>query len=292
MNVSRMGRRLATAGVATALAAGAMVGASSTAANAVTGSANYTCATALGPVSLPVSVGGELPATALSGWSVPADIVPVSATTTLPATMVGALGSVLHLTEIGGSMPDFAMLLSNASGDTTAVPIDNLAAPLTAIPAIPADLPLQATGAIGNFVTPAAGTYDIKLPQSFNMQPVTAEGAPQLPAFPCTLDEGQNPVVGSIALSKQESTTTGAVKKTSAGYKATAKVVRQLGDAGLGKVVAKVDGKKVGAKALSNKGTVTFALSKLKKGAHTLKLAYKGDSSTKASAVSVPFKVK
>ena len=57
MNVSRMTRRHRRLGVATAIAAGAMVGASSTAANAAIGAdTTYTCDIAGTPAQLPVHV--------------------------------------------------------------------------------------------------------------------------------------------------------------------------------------------------------------------------------------------
>ncbi len=56
MNVSRMTRRIAVSGVATAIAAGALVGASSTAADAAFGAdATYTCDLAGTPAQLPVT---------------------------------------------------------------------------------------------------------------------------------------------------------------------------------------------------------------------------------------------
>src|SRR6188768_4234371 len=95
MNLRHLTARTAIAGVATALAAGALVGVSTTTANAVENTTSYECS-ALGAsqgqfalnISTPV-----IPASATAGQSFPAGLLALDAKITVPSASAQLLGS-------------------------------------------------------------------------------------------------------------------------------------------------------------------------------------------------------
>ena len=101
----------------------------------------------------------------------------------------------------------------------------------------------------------------------------------------CTLASGDGPVLGSMTISQQDSTTTatGPKKAIKAGKPAKISVkVAGAFKAATGKVTAKEGSKSLGS-AVLKKGKATFSLKNLKPGAHTIVVSYGGDKSTKAS---------
>ena len=170
MNVSRMTRRIAVSGVATAIAAGALVGASSTTANAARPRTAPTRATSLGnPVDFPMHVDGADPAADRErrhdhpGEPAPGDHRRSPSRPTV-ASGLGTYGVT------GGTIDDFGMLV----GDTKAP------APLTFAGFTPntedGSLVASTLGMNTPFSLPAAGTYDITLPTAFTFMPTTATG--------------------------------------------------------------------------------------------------------------------
>src|SRR3954468_17554682 len=106
MNLRHLTARTAIAGVTTALAAGALVGVSTTAANAAEISNVYTCTTGLGPVDATLTIIGDLPVPEYSaGAAVPAGLVNVMAG--IDPSTAGALTGILHATSL--RIDDFAV---------------------------------------------------------------------------------------------------------------------------------------------------------------------------------------
>src|SRR6476619_468622 len=128
MNVSRIRRRLVVSGVATALAAAGLVGASTTAANAFEGTTTYTCDVLGTPVPMTMTATVPvLPPTANAGMIIPGNLLDVSTALTVSeavATMLVGAGVT------GGTVDDFAMLI----GDKGSAP-----APLTVTSFAPGD---------------------------------------------------------------------------------------------------------------------------------------------------------
>lgn len=268
-------RRIALAGIATALAAGTLVGGAAGSADASTATATYNCNTnvdLLGSFPIPMTLDTSVLSNALpTGFQVPAGLAPVSGSALLPAVLSGDLQFFKVLT-FGGTIPQFDLL----AGDTV-IPLQGLSAPDTTLPAT-GDALIPFTGTIGAFTAPVPGVYDISLPQTFDLQPSAAG----FPAATCVLDPAANPVIGQLNVVKQTSTTTAKVARKGRKYVATTSVARQLGSTGAGSVTAKLAGKSVGTKTLSSAGTAVFKLPASAKG-KKLVVTYAGDTLTQAS---------
>jgi hypothetical protein len=279
MNVSRTVGRLATAGVATALAAGALVGASSTAANAAfEATSTYTCNVAGNDVPMPMTVSVPiLPPTANAGTTIPGNLLDVSTALTIPAAVASQLGT---LGVNGGKVDNFAMLV----GDQGTAP-----APLTVTGFAPGtdagSLVATATGKNALFTLPKAGTYDISLPKSFTFVPSTAAGP--LPfSVPCTTDAPAK--LSSVTLAKNGSVTdaTGKSKVAKGKSAKVTSVVSSINDgtpAPSGKIVAKMGKKTVGTGKLNDAGKAVMKLAKMPVGKHKITVKYLGDDYTDAS---------
>ncbi|WP_344145851.1 Ig-like domain repeat protein [Nocardioides koreensis] len=280
-----MTRRIAVSGVATAIAAGALVGASSTAANAAIGAdATYTCDVAGNPAQLPVHVDVPLlPGSANAGTMIPAGLLQATTTVGIPAEVAAILGAYQ---VTGGTIDDFGMLV----GDTTAP------APLTfssfAAGTDPGSLVASTLGVNQVFALPKAGTYDITLPKAFTFMPTTAAGPLGVPVA-CTSDAPGK--LASIRIDKNASATTAkAPAKITKGSvaKVTTKVA-SLNDATpvpTGKVVAKLGSKTVG-KGTLKAGKAVLKLAKLPLGKDKVVLKYAGDAYTAASKTKSVIKV-
>jgi len=285
MNVSRMTRRIAVSGVATAIAAGALVGAASTAANAVTADGSYTCTIpgmdpAVFPLHLDVPI---LPPTANAGTLIPAGLLQATTTLTIPASAAGALGTY---GVTGGTISDFGMLV----GSTTAP------APLTFTSFTDGtevgSKVASTQGSNTPFSLPKAGTYDVTLPAAFSFVPTTANG-PLPISVPCTTATPTK--LASIRLDKNL-TSMAAKAPTSIKKGSAAKVVTTLASLNqgtpvpTGKVVAKLGTKTVGTGTLSN-GRAVLKLVKLPVGKDKVSVKYAGDGFTAANKVPVTIKV-
>lgn len=275
-------RRTTFAGLATVIAAGALVAGTAVGADAATATATYNCDTntLLGSYPIPMTLDTSALSNALpTGFEVPGGLVPAGGFATLPAALSGAL-QYFGLTTFGGSIPSFDLL----AGATT-IPLVGLVSPDTTLP-LTGDATVPFTGAIGGFTAPVPGVYDIALPQTFDLQPPAATG---FPATTCVLDPSANPVIGQLNVVKQTSATTAKVRKSGRKYVATASVVRQLQGAGAGSVTAKLAGKKVATKTLSSAGTAVFKLPASAKGSK-LVISYAGDALTQASRATTKIK--
>jgi hypothetical protein len=291
MGISRLSSRLAATTAVSVIAAGTLVGGSATSANAIDlipgGSATYTCdIAALGlsydvPVELPVlptNIPTEMP---LTGLDVPVNI-------TSPASLLGLLSGLLGATQLGGGVPDFSFLV----GDVP-VPVENLTAPLTALPTDGTDLILNAAGTLGSFTAPDPGTYKVAMPSAFTMNPTSDLLAP-LPSLPCAIKDPSTAQVGQVTVRKQTSALAAVaakkiIKKGTAAKVATS-VTRELGGMGAGTVKVVENGKTLGSKSLSN-GAAKFSIKNLKVGKHVLKFKYLGNSHTAGASKNVTIKV-
>ncbi|MCR6031403.1 hypothetical protein GGQ22_08075 [Nocardioides sp. zg-579] len=279
MTTSAVTKRLAATGLATALATGAMVaGTAAPASAAVSGGATFSCTLPILnlPVDVPLSLSADaLPTDVLADFDVPGGLVPVLGELQIGG-LLGLLGNLpLPITELGAGLPGFSMLLG-----TLPIPLDGLESavgPLSQVAGL--------AGTVGSFKTPAAGTYDVKLPSSFDLKALGLPGPLEalVPAFPCTIKDGQNPVVGTVKVNKQSAAMNAkALKKTvkkGKPAKVAAAVVRQDGKVATGKVVAILGGKKVASKHLQN-GRATLSVAKLGKGTKKIVVKYLGNGST------------
>lgn len=278
MNLRRLTARTAVAGVATAVAAGALVGIGATAANAVENTTTYACTAAGSPVgdfALKVST-PVVPPTATAGQSFPPGLLSLDATVTIPATLAPTLGGA---GVNGGRVDDYAAMLG-----TTAIK-----APLkfgAPAPNPDGSVTMKGTGANEAFTLPASGTYKVQLPSSFVFTPTTAAGD-----FPVTVacTSAAPGDLGSIEITKAPSTLKAKVKKAGKKYQVTVKVKGDENQAELptGKVTAKYGKKKVTKKVANGKAVI-----KLPKAAagKKVKISYSGDDYVAKSKTSVKIK--
>lgn len=284
---TRYRKGLATAGLTAVLGATAIVIAPAPAL-AVTGSAEYTCQTPIGPATVPVSVSSDLlPSSVATGFTVPGGLLPVTTTVTVPASLAGTLKG-FGVTALGGGSEDFDLGLG-----PVAVPIDSLtSAPVTIVDG--EDVVLTANATVGSFTTPAPGTQALTLPAGFTFTPTNQDGNP-LPTLTCSITDPLTAQFGSVKVTKQTSTTTAKATKATIkkSERATIKttVVRQFDTPGVGKVTVKDGTKQVGAGTLKG-GVATIKLASLAPGKHKLVVKYLGNATTAASKVVVTVTVK
>lgn len=287
MNLRTIAARTAIAGTATALAAGALVSLSATAANAETGSAEYSCTNTYTTDVIPVvlSLGADLSSfpSVPTGFAVPAGLLPVDASLTIPAEAVAGLEQN-GITSVG------------ISDSTVSLPFGDSSVPLTGITAASeslgdGDLVIPFDGATnGAFKVPGAGDQSVKMPSTFTTTAVTnLIGLP----LTCTV-VGDQPTIASLTVTKQSSSAKVAGPASVKKGKVAKYVVTVAGSSAVtptGKVVAK-DGKtSLGSVALKN-GKATFSVKKLKAGKNKLTFSYAGDKNTTASSVSKTVTVK
>ena len=276
MNFRSITTRTAVAGAVTALAAGALVGMSTTAANAASASGDYQCTSPLGDlgtfnVSIEVPL---LPPSAPAGYNIGAGLLSYEGVVVVPAATAAALAGY---GVDGGTADDFAFAIGSAL-DATAP------GTYTKGEANPdGSVNFNGTGANEAFVLPAAGTYAVMLPESFTFTP-TSGGNPLPVTATCT--SAAPGKLGDVALSKQSSTLTAKAAKTAKGYKLTAIATNEYGTP-TGKVVAKLGTKKYTG-TLKN-GKTVINLPKSAKG-KKVTVSYNGDGYTKAAKTSVTVK--
>ncbi|MGZ4445463.1 MAG: Ig-like domain repeat protein [Nocardioides sp.] len=293
MNFTVISKRLATVGVASALAAGALVGATATSADAVTASDNYTCTVPLlGAQTFPVTISSaaldladSLPAGitfgagALDALSSTGHAVDMSMTA--PAIVVQTLASLGTLT--GVSSPDLAIPFG-----ATAVPVQGLA--LTGAPVINPDgsAVFNLAGSNGAFSAPAAGDYDITLPAAFTF--VASTTSTDFPQIPVQCVSAAPVVLKHMTVTKNSSATTAKAVHAKI-KKGTAAVVNSTVTGGFnaptGKVAIYDGAKKLATKTLSSTGKAKFSVAKLAVGVHKLSVRYLGDGFRNASKSAV-----
>jgi hypothetical protein len=276
MNIRRITARTAIAGATTALAAGALVGISTTAANAESASSTYTCsAPADAYVSdFAITVEGGLPVPAFwAGAPVPPGLVSIDVTSTLTPEQAAALGG-FGIT--GAHSDDFTL----GFGPTTVpLPVDG------DFDSSSGSTVWTASGSNKAFTTPDPGAHDIVLPASFTMTTENSSG--DFLPLACVVQADTTPsvLVSGYPLNQQLSQTTA---KAKSGTKPTIAVAVQSTSWGqtvaTGKVVVK-EGKKVVGKGTLKKGKAVVTLVKsLKVGKHKVTVSYAGTKSLKGSS--------
>lgn len=300
MKSTTLAKRFAATGVATALAAGALVGAGSTAAQAAPEVTNdYVCSSSGGLIfgaSLSTNaVGIEGFPTIGAGAMVPAGLLTVTNRATMPGAAAQALGgSGIDRLEVTDFAADFGGnpvgttgmvgLVSNIedNGDGT-VSLD-----------LPKDDPdtFGIEGALNEaFVVPAAGQYSILMPQSFHIDAYAGETLATVIA--CELADGETAeALHNIEVTKNNSTVAAkAPKKVKKGK--AAKVVATVTGAQLAgdKVLLKRGKKTVASAKLNDAGKAVLKTKKLKPGKNKLTVVYKATGYNNASK-SDPFVVK
>lgn len=285
MNLRTIASRAAVAGVSTALAAGALVGATATTANAV--DSDYTCAVPLlGDKTFPMTVDAFIPAQAPTGTTIPDGLLTMTASITAPADVAGMLG---NFKVDGAKILDYAM----KAGPMSVPAALTLSEPVTHDDG---SATFSGSGTNAKFTTPAPGKYAVKLPGAFTLTP-TVQGEPLVfGGSPITVScsNAAPATLTTVTITKQSATMTAKGPKTVKKGK-PAVIVATVKGAKLtatGKVVAK-EGKKALGSAALKKGKATLSLKKLKPGKHTITVSYAGDKFTAAAkSVKVTFTVK
>ena len=282
MNVSRMTRRIAVSGAATAIAAAGLVGAATTAADAASAPNTYTCSNSgLGfTTDIPATVTGELPVPQYwAGAAVPAGLLNISVDAVVTPEAAALLGNA---GVTGARSDDFAFGLGTSAVTT---PVTGLFSTTDGVTS------WHGTGANDAFTTPTPGVYDISLPTTFVM--TLMQGSTDSIPLTCTLKDATPSTIGSINLLKQSSTTTvtPTVIKVKKGKHAVVPVsVANSMGAASGTVVAKEGSKKLGSKTLKA-GAAKITLDVLKVGKHKVTVSYPGSKSVSASQDTVVVKV-
>lgn len=303
MNLRKISTRAVVAGTTTVLAAAALVGVNSTAANAATGTADYTCSIAGQSVPLTVTATGDIPVNSLATGTVISGItIPVGLDFTVPAAVAAGLKSMAGVNHVGIAGSGFALALGTEdiaiSGVKTADP-DGEGPKVAGDPAVEIkdgqDLVLPTTGAITEVSTPAPGSYSISLPESFTVD-LTTDSAlvPSLPGVPCTLNAGEDPSIIPFEVTKQGATVTGKAPGKVKKNKSFPITVTVKGNniPATGLVTATEKGKSLGKAVKLKNGKATITVKGLKPGLHTIDLKYKGDKNTAPAAGGVLVNVK
>ena len=277
MNFRSITTRTAVAGAVTALAAAALVGVGSTAANAAAASGDYQCTSPVGDLgTFPVSIDVPLlPPSAPAGFHISAGLLSYSGLVVVPAQTAALLG---QFGVDGANADDFTFAIGSAL---------DVQAPGTYVdsdtPNEDGSVNFEGSGANQAFDLPKAGTYAVMMPETFTFTP-TSGGTPLAVTATCTSTAPGK--LGDVTLTKQTSTIAAKASKTAKGYKLVATVANEYGTP-TGKVVAKV-GTKTFSGTLKS-GKVTIALPKSAKG-KTVPVTYKGDGYSKSAKTSVKVK--
>lgn len=293
MKFHTLTRRAAAAGAASALVAGALVGATGSAAQATPITNTYTCEGTSGP--FPVTLQSDAPGieafpSISAGFNVPAGLLTLTNTFTIPSAVITTAAG-LGITEL--SSPNFAGRVGS-----TRIPVDGVSADLADATDIGGGLHTFTTGGTNRaFEIPAAGAYDVLSPSAFRIDAKNVTGATVI-SIPCTLATGTSAgSYHSLQVTKNTSTTvakapTKAVPKGKAA--AVAVTVKAPNQRPTGTVVLKKGTKTLAKGTLNKKGKAVIKVKKgLKVGKNKLVALYKGDGYTKPSkSKAVTVKVK
>lgn len=284
MKFNTLSKRIAATGAATALATGVLVAATGTAATAATAHGSYDCSApggALGTFPMTLDVPGleEFPQVP-AGFVAPVGFLSADSTLGVP---VGAAATLTSLGVVGGAIDDFVVKVGDVAAST----------PLTVTSIVPSisGAVVSASGLSQVFTMPAAGSYDVSLPQSFTFVPTTAAGPVSGLSFVCVTQAPAS--LGQIETTLNDSVIDAtAPRKIKKGKKATiASVVTGGFSKATGDVVAMKGNKTLGQGVLAEDGTSKFKIGKLKRGVHTITVKYLGDGFRKASFDTVKIKV-
>ncbi len=200
MKFTTLSRRTAAAGAASALVAGALVGATTTAAEAAPISNTYSCTGTSGP--FPVTLDSDIPdlasfPTVPAGFDVPAGALAVSNTFTVPSAVITTMQG-FGITRL--ESPDFAGNLGNRQ-----VGVDGVEALVSsAVDNTDGTHSFDADGSNAAFSVPAADTYDVLGPTDFVIEAYNDSSTSPVLTVPCTLT-GTNGSYQSIDVFKNDS---------------------------------------------------------------------------------------
>lgn len=294
MKFTTPARRLLAAGAVSALAAGTLVGATSTAALAESAETSYTCeyaALGLGPwevtVISEVPAIGALPSPSPAGYPIEAGL-PVTNSFTVPdnarTTMQDYSVENLSFPDYAGSFGDASVKVEDMTATVSSM-TDNGDGTWT----------FNSNGTTSAFETPTAGTFDITAPSAFNL--AASVGANTV-SVPCTLQTGSAPGIYradvTVVKNSSESRATAVNSPVRKGEvaKVKVKVAGPVYQTPSGKVLLKKGAKTLTKGMLNDNGIVVLKTKALPVGKTTLTTAYKGDGYTKPSRDTVVFTVK
>ncbi len=286
MNFRRISARAAVAGVTTALAAGALVGITTTAADAATGTALYNCTNPYTADVIPLvtSVSADLSGLPPlpTGFTAPEGSLPVNVTFTVPAEVIAGL-KANGFTELGAAGGDVNLPFGNVKVPLSGVAVDKAPFPESG------DMTLSADATNGSFKLPNPGSQAVKMPASFLV--TATNNVIDLP-LTCAID-GEQPTITSLTVIKQDPSVVGkAPTKVKKGTAFNIKVTVMGNKPGTGKVVAKDGSKKIGTGTLkAGKTTIKITNGLSKVGTHNITLSYAGDKSSNPAQGGVLIKV-
>lgn len=290
MKFTNLSRRTAAAGAASALVAGALVGATTTAAQAAPIQNTYSCEGTSGP--FPVVLDSEIPTlagfpTVPAGFDVPAAALEVLNTFTVPSAVINTMAG-FGITRL--ESPDFAGSLG-----ANEVAVDGVeAAVSSAVDNGNGTHSFDANGANAAFEVPAAGSYDVLGPTDFVIDAYNDSSAEPVLSVPCTLSSA-NGSYQAIEVTKNDSTSAATAVNSPVAKGDVARVkVKVAGPAfqtPSGKIVLKKGAKTLDTGMLNAKGIVTLKFVAKTVGINKLKTIYKGDGYTNKSTDTVVVKV-
>ena len=192
-----MRTRLAAGGAVAALAATTVLVATPSAeARPATLRSSYSCATALGPQVMKVTIRLNLPPKVKRGKKVAAR--PVNLTVVVPASLVDPMRDLLGISALSGSASSIRYTVGSKS-----VPLTKVRIPKTTVPKSGA-MVLRAKGVAGAFKAPKKrGRYVVRIPKSFVFNANNQNGQP-VPSSPftCTVAKGAPTKLGTIRVVK------------------------------------------------------------------------------------------
>lgn len=305
MKFTTISRRIATTGAVSAMAAGALVGVTTTTATAAPEVTNdYTCSVPglAGPYNVTMltnAVGIEGFPAINAGASLPAGLLSVTNHVTIPAEAYGLFSNFgvdnvtfgdfaadFGATKVGvtGMGADVADMVDNGDGTYGFnAPKDDPATP-------------GVEGALNQaFVVPVAGEYDILMPTAFNIVANNADDA-AIATIVCDLAVGQTAAaLHHILVVKNDTTTTGHATKKQFAKGTKAKVLATVtgGNMLVGdKVLLKKGTKTLDSALLNDLGKAVLSTTKLPVGKNKLKVVYKSTGYNNGSKTVDPVIVK
>ncbi len=287
MKFTTLSRRTAAAGAASALVAGALVGATTTAAEAAPVTNTYSCTTSAGPqnVVVDVEVPGIGSVTALqAGQAVdPGGLLVANMTFTISNDFYELLG-LLGVEEM--EVPNYGADFGNSR-----VPVEPFSASVTDMEQNPDDSwSSSVSTAVEPFEAPSAGTRNVTTPSRFGIV-ATISGEPV--DVECTRSDSAK-ILTTVEVSKNDSTTAAKAKNAPVAKGKMAKVgvtVKAPNETPGGKVILKKGKKTLDKANLDKKGKATLSYKAKKVGKNKLKVLYKGDGYTNTSSDKVTVKV-
>lgn len=278
MKLRSITARAAGAGAVTALVAGGLVAATTTAAHAETGTSTYLCSVAGNNLPIVATLTADLPATSWQTHAPVPDLsLPINGAFVVPRAVLDGLGA-FNVHQVGIASPTFALELGTAD-----IPLANVSSPIADVPA-EGDMTLPFAAVLHGFnMDTDAGHYDISMPQSF-VADVATDSLGTISNVGCTIADPSTAAIVGFDVTKQSSTFKSVTGPKSIKKGATAKYVATVEGSSLtptGKVVAKEGSKKLSSGKLKN-GKATISIKGLKPGKHTITFSYAGDKNTEA----------